>query len=124
MLKRRMIIVGLAIALVAAACGGDSITAKDCDELADETVAMFQRLIYEIDAEFGDTPMDELIESGAPLSSVEEFEEEVAVLNELTVELGCNRQEVGAEVQSRAGELTADSDLGQFLIESIRTGAL
>jgi NifB/MoaA-like Fe-S oxidoreductase len=123
-LKHRILIVGLTLSLLAAACGGDSITATNCDELADETVAMFQRLIDEVDAEFGDTTMEEVLTSGAPLPSVEEFEEDVTTLNELTIELGCDREEVGAEVQSRAGELTAESDLGQFLIESIRAGAL
>jgi NifB/MoaA-like Fe-S oxidoreductase len=124
MLKHRILIAGLALSLLAAACGGDSITATNCDELTDETMAMFQRLIDEVDSEFGDTPMEELLTSGAPLPSVAEFEEDVTTLNELTTELGCNRDEIGAEVQSRAGELTAESDLGQFLIESIRAGAL
>jgi hypothetical protein len=124
MLRHRILIIGLSLALLAAACGGDSITASDCDELADETVAMFQRLIDEVDDEFGDTPMEEVLTSGAPLPSVEKFEDDVTTLNELTIELGCNREALGDEVQSRVGELTADSDLGRFLIESIRAGAL
>jgi hypothetical protein len=123
-LKHRILIVGLSVALLAAACGGDSITASDCDELLDETVAMFQRLIDEVDAEFGDTPMEDVLSSGAPLPSVDQFEDDVTTLNELTIELGCDREAIGDEVQSRVDELTANSDLGQFLIESIRAGAL
>ena len=59
MLKRRLLIVLLAVGLLAAACGGDSITATNCDELADETIGMFQRLILDVDSEFGDMTMQE-----------------------------------------------------------------
>lgn len=123
MSKYRILIVGLVLALLASACG-DSITASNCDELADEMVEMFQRLIDEVDAKSGDASIEDLLASDAPLPSVEKFEDDVEELNELTVELGCNREAVRAEVQSRAGELTSESGLGQFLIESIRTSSL
>jgi hypothetical protein len=124
MFIHRIVLLVVALSLLAAACGGDSINASNCDELADETVAMFQRLVDEIDAEYGEVPMEDVLGSNEPLPSIEKFEEDVATLNELTAELGCNREEIGAEVESRADELTSESDLGRFLIESIRTGSL
>jgi NifB/MoaA-like Fe-S oxidoreductase len=124
MFIHRMLMIVVALSLLAAACGGDSINASNCEELTDETVAMFQRLVDEIDSEYGDVPMEDVLVSSAPLPSIEEFEEDVAILNELTTELGCDRDEIGAAIQSRASEITSESDLGRFLIESIRAGSL
>jgi hypothetical protein len=68
--------------------------------------------------------MGELLEPGAPFPSVAEFEEDATALNELTTELGCDPEEIRDDVKDRAGELTSESDLGRFLIESLRTGSL
>jgi hypothetical protein len=123
-LKHRLLVVLLAVGLFAAACGGDSITATNCDELTDETIGMFQRLIDDIDSEFGDMTMEELDASGEELPSVEEFEEDAATIDQLATELDCSSEEMSAAVQDRLGELSAQSDLGRFLIDAMRAGGL
>jgi hypothetical protein len=123
-LKRRLLIVLLAVGLLAAACGGDSITATNCDELADETIGMFQRLILDVDSEFGDMTMQEFVASEEQLPSVEEFEEDAATIDELATDLDCSSEEMSAAVQDRLGELSAQSDLGRFLIDAMLAGGL
>jgi hypothetical protein len=123
-LKRRLLIVLLAVGLLAAACGGDSITATNCDELADETIGMFQRLIVDVDSEFGDMTMQEFVASEEQLPSVEEFEEDAATIDELATDLDCSSEEMSSAVQDRLGELSAQSDLGRFLIDAMLAGGL
>jgi len=123
-LIHRIVIVLLACGLLATACGGDSISATNCEELADETIGMFQRLIDDVDDEFGDMTMAEFVASGDELPSVEQFEEDAATIDELATELGCSPDEMSAEVEQRLDTLTAQSDLGRFLIDAMRAGGL
>ncbi|MDK1019886.1 MAG: hypothetical protein QGD89_10870 [Actinomycetota bacterium] len=123
MLVRRICIVLLATGVLLAACGG-GISARDCDELVGETMELFQRLIDDVDAEFDGMSVEDLIVTGADLPSIERFEQDAALIDELAVELDCTQQEIAAKVQARLGELTAESDLGQFLINAIRSGGL
>ena len=113
----------LAVGLLAGACGG-SISANDCGELADETMELFQRLIDDVDSEFEDMSVEDYLATGGELPSVERFEEDAEKIDELAKELGCNQSEISAAVQERAEELTAESDLGRFLINAIRIGGL
>jgi len=124
MLIYRVVIVLLAFGLLATACGGDSISATNCEELADETIGMFQRLIDDVDDEFGDMTMEEFVASGDELPSVEQFEEDAATIDELAIELGCSPDEMSAGVEQRLDTLTAQSDLGRFLIDAMRAGGL
>jgi hypothetical protein len=123
MVIRRILGLFLALGLLASACG-DSISATDCEELADETMELFQSLIDDIDSEFEDMSVGEYLASGGELPSVERFEDDAATIDELATELGCTQSEIGAAVQERVNELTAASDLGRFLIDAIRAGGL
>ena len=124
MLIHRILPVLVAFGLLIAACGGDSISATNCEELADETIGMFQRLIDDVDDEFGDMTMAEFAASGDELPSVEQFEEDAATIDELATELGCSSDEMSAGVAQRLDALTAQSDLGRFLIDAMRSGGL
>jgi hypothetical protein len=124
MVIRHVLSVFLAFGLLIAACGGDSISATNCQELADGTIGMFQRLIDDVDDEFGDMTMAEFVASGDELPSVEKFEEDAAMIDELATELSCSPDEMSAEVQQRLDTLTAQSDLGRFLIDAMRAGGL
>lgn len=124
MVKRRIVLVLVAFGLLAAACGGGSISATNCEELAEETIGMFQRLIDDVDDEFGDMTMAEFVSSGDELPSVEQFEEDAATIDELAIELGCSPDEMSAQVEERLDTLTAQSDLGRFLIDAMRAGGL
>ncbi|MFV1998877.1 MAG: hypothetical protein ACC654_00780 [Acidimicrobiia bacterium] len=122
---RRFSVFVVVLGLVAAACTSTyEISAESCAEIADETMALLQRLIDDVDAEVGDLTVEELIDSGADLPSVQIFEEDAAVIDEIASELGCARSEVSSAVSARVGELTAETDLGRFLIGAIRSGGL
>jgi hypothetical protein len=122
--KLRILIVLLAFGLLATACGGDSISATNCEELADETIEMFQRLIDDVDSEFGDMTMDEFVASGDELPDVERFEEDAATIDQLATDLDCAPDEMGPAVGERIDELSAQSDLGRFLIDAMRAESL
>lgn len=120
---RRTLLLLIALLLFATGCG-DSISAENCDELVDETIELFQRLIDDVDAEFDDMSVEDYLATGGELPSIEKFEEDAETIDELAAELGCTQTEIASAVQSRVGELTAESDLGRFLIDAIRAGGL
>ncbi|GMQ93619.1 MAG: hypothetical protein BMS9Abin12_1099 [Acidimicrobiia bacterium] len=124
MLIRRILILLVAFGVLAAACGGGSISADNCDDLADETMQLFQNLIDDVDSEFEDMSVEEFIATGGDLPSIDRFKEDAVTIDELAAELGCTQSEIAAAVQQRLGDLTAESDLGRFLIDSIRSGGL
>lgn len=121
MLKRTVLPLILALAVLLSACGGQPET---CDELADETVKLMQGLIDDVENELGDMTVEQLIASGEGLPSVERFEEDAARIDERAEELGCTQTEIQNGVAARANELEADTPIGQFLIEAIRDGGL
>jgi hypothetical protein len=123
MVIRRFLLLLVALSLFAAGCGG-SISAENCDELVDETIELFQRLIDDVDSEFDDMSVEDFLATGGELPSIEKFEEDAATIDELGAELGCTQTEIASAVQNRVGELTAESDLGRFLIDAIRAGGL
>lgn len=123
-IRRFLVILLVAIGLLASACSGDSISASDCDELVDETIELFQRLIDDVDAEFDDISVEDFVATGGDLPSIEQFEQDAETIDELAVDLGCTQTEIASAVQDRVGELTAQSDLGRFLIDAIRSGGL
>ena len=123
MVIARFLVLIVAFGLLAAACS-DSISASNCDEIADESIALFQRLIDDVDAEFADMSMEEYLATEGGLPSVEQFEVDAATIDELATELGCTQPDIGAAVRKRTDELTAKSDLGRFLINAIRVGGL
>jgi hypothetical protein len=123
---RRLILLLVALALVGAACSSDSqeISAGNCSEVVDETMELFQRLIDDVDAEFGEMTVEEFIATEGDLPSVERFTEDAEKINQIGTQLGCSQTEIQVAVLQRVDDLTATTDLGRFLITSIRTGGL
>jgi len=121
---RRLLPLLLVLSLVAAACSSATISASNCDEVADETMSLFQRLIDDVDSEFGEMTVQEFIETGGDLPSIQTFEEDAATIDDIATELGCSQSEISAAVSNRVNELTAETDLGRFLIGAIRSGGL
>ena len=125
MMLQRLFPLLLAIGLVVAACsGGQDISADTCGEIVEETMELFQRLIDDVDAEFGEMTVEEFIASEDDLPSVEKFTEDAQKINEIGTQLGCTQGEIQQAVLQRVDDLTATTDLGRFLITSIRTGGL
>ncbi|MEN8041617.1 MAG: hypothetical protein ABFR95_08960, partial [Actinomycetota bacterium] len=102
MLVRRILVLLVALGMLAAACG-DSISASNCDELADETMELFQRLIDDVDAEFQDMTVEDYMATYGDLPSLEKLEEDAATIDDLAIELGCSQSEISAAVQNRVG---------------------
>jgi hypothetical protein len=126
MIFRRLILVFLAFGLLVGACSGDSqeISADTCRDVIDETMELFQRLIDDVDAEFGEMTVEEFIATEGDLPSIDRFTEDAAKINQIGTQLGCSQGEIQQSVLQRVDELTASTDLGRFLITSIRTGGL
>lgn len=124
MVVLRVVALFLALGLVAAACGGSSISASDCTDITDETLALIQRLVNDVDAEFESMSVEDFVATQGDLPSVERFEQDAATIDDLAAELGCTQQEIGTEVRERLDELTSKSDLGRFIINAIRVGGL
>ena len=122
---RRLTSVFLAFGLLAGACSsGQDISADTCGEVVDETMELFQRLIDDVDDEFGEMTVEEFIATEGDLPSVERFSADAQKINQIGTQLGCTQGEIQQAVLQRVDELEASTDLGRFLITSIRTGGL
>jgi hypothetical protein len=121
-LKRTLLILVVVLALVLAACGGGE--AKTCDDITDQTLDLMQELINDVEAELGDMSVQELIDTGGDLPSIDRFEKDAAKIDERAGELGCTQTEITADIASRVGELEATTPIGTFLIQAIRDGGL
>ena len=122
MVHRTIPLLFVVLALVFSACGGGQ--PETCDEIADATIELMQELIDDVDDEVGDTSVEELIETGGDLPSVEEYEKDAAKIDERAAELGCTQSEIQNAVAARVDRLEADTPIGRFLIEAIRDGGL
>lgn len=116
-------VVVVTLAVTIAACSGGS-RAETCDDIVDETISLLQRLIDEVDDDFGGITVVDYLESGGELPSVDGFSADAEAIDARAAELGCTQSEISTAVASRAGGLSATSDLGRFLIDAIRTGGL
>ena len=126
MIFRRLIPLLLGLSLVAAACSSDGqeISADNCRDVVEETLELFQRLIDDVDSEFGEMTVEEFIATGGDLPSVEKFTADAEEINAIGTQLGCSQGEIQVTILQRVDELTASTDLGRFLIDAIRTGGL
>ena len=112
------------LALVVPACSGDDISATTCDEIVDETMELFQRLIDDVDEEFGGSTVADFPVDDGELPSLEAFEEDAATIDQLAADLYCSPTDVRAGVEARIGELSSSTDLGRFIIDAFRSGGL
>lgn len=117
-------IVVLFLALVVTACGGSGISADDCDDIVEETLELFQRLIDDIDAEFGDMSVEQFVMAEGDLPSLDAFAADARTIDDLAAGLGCTQAQISSAVDARVGDLSADTALGRFIIDAIRTGGL
>jgi hypothetical protein len=85
---------------------------------------LFQRLIDDVDAEFGEMTVEEFIATEGDLPSIERFTEDAEKIDQIGTQLGCSQGEIQQAVLQRVNELSASTDLGRFLITAIRTGGL
>ena len=115
----------LAIALMIVGCGSSGISASTCEDVVDETLALYQRVIDEIDAEFADVTVSEFIALRDELPSLDRFSDDADQIDAIAADLGCTEADVTAAVASRTSELTATTTpVGRFLIEAFSMGGI
>jgi len=114
---RKFLILMAALGLVVAACGGDS--AGSCESVADDAIDIFQDAINEIDK----MSLEELASGDEPQALVE-MEERADELQGQAEELGCSDAEMEELMNARAGDLTADGEFGQMMLEGIQSEGL
>jgi hypothetical protein len=121
----KLVVTILVLTLVATACGGgDEISASTCDEVADETVQLFQRFIDDIDAEFADIGIEDFVERADDLESFNQFRDDAATIEQLSEELGCLDAEIAAGVAAQVGTLTSETTVGRFVIDALLSTGL
>jgi hypothetical protein len=123
MIRLRITSAVVAVTLVLTACAGGG-DASNCEEIASQTIDLIQALIDDVDAEAAAISLQEFIESRADLPSLEAFDGAAIAIEERSVELGCNDVEVASDVGSQLGSLTAESELGRFVIDLLVSGGL
>jgi hypothetical protein len=122
---KRLAVALLSFALIAAACGDDGAadpaSLDSCEALAVAGIAMLQETIDLIDG----LDASELAALGESDATPPEFEAIQARGDELTdraTEIGCTDEEMANLVAARAGDLSADSVFGQFILEGVQGG--
>ena len=120
-MRRALAAVAIVIGLIAAACGGEAAT---CEELADQTIDLAQELIDDVEDELGNVTLDELLATEFELPAVQGFAEQSREIDERGAELGCTPQQMQQLVQSRIGELSAETPVGQLIIDGIASGGI
>ena len=107
-----------------AGCSSTEISAETCDDIVDETIALFQRVIDEVDASYADVQVSDVLTSELSLPPIDRFRADADRIDELAMELGCTESQIRPAVANRLGELSAESELGQFLVDAFRVSGL
>lgn len=105
-----------AVALVAASCGGSD--AGGCAAIADDTVALVQEVIDEVDA----MSLDELAALGES-DMLTDFEARAQDLEQRAQDADCSDEELASLLQDRAGELSATTEFGQIFVDLVSSGS-
>ena len=115
----------LLLALVAAACGDDDAadpaSLDSCEGLAAAGVAMLQDTIDLIDG-LDASALAALTDESEPPPEFAALQDRGEELTARADEIGCSDEEMAALLADRAGDLSADSVFGQFILESVSAG--
>ncbi len=123
-MPKRLLVLVIALVFVIAACSGGGKQASSCEEIATQTVDLIQELIDEVDSEFESMGLEEFIENGDSLPSIESFRKQSDAIEARSNELGCTTEEITARVAAEVGNLTARTQLGEFVITLLIRGNL
>ena len=115
------LLVGIAIV---SGCSSTGISADSCEDIVDETIALFQRVIDDVDASYADASVSVVLASDEALPPIDRFRNDAEHIDELAADLSCTEDEIRPAVAARIGELRAESDLGRFLIDAFRIGGV
>lgn len=123
-MSSRILTLLLVVSVLLAACSGGGSEAQTCEEIAVQTIDLIQELIDDVDAEFESMSIEQFIENGDNLPSIESFREKSESIEARSDELNCTQEELAAGVAERVGGLTAETQLGRFVINLLVSGDL
>jgi len=116
----------LVLALLAASCGDDGGTADPaslgtCEEIADAAIDVLQQTIDVVDGMSNVDPASSG-DAGEGSDEFQAIEEAGAALEARALELVCTDEQMSALMRDRADSLSAESTIGQLVIEGLREG--
>ena len=124
---RKMAVLVLALALVAAACGGDDsadpASLDNCDGILDAGVGLLETAIEAFDAMSTEDLMA-LADSDNPPEAITTFETDGRALAARAETLGCDQAELTAGLGERIDDIESESFFGQAILEAIRGGEI
>lgn len=125
---RRVLGFLLVLMLVAAACGDDDgadfsdpASLDTCEAVADASADLLQETIDIMDSMTAEE-LAALGESEDTPEAFQEVETQGMALEARAAEIGCSEEEFASLVAERAADLTAESPLGQLILEGIKSG--
>jgi len=113
---RKMTMLVVALAVVAAACSSGS-SAGSCDKVADDAVAAIQNMIDQFDA----MSPQELADLGDNAPQFQEIDQKMSELEQQAKDLGCSDSEMNDLVAARLDRLTAKGDFGKLILEQVKS---
>lgn len=116
----------LALALLAASCGDDGdmvdpASLGTCEEVADATIDVLQQTIDIVDGLSAEDPASS-DDAGEVTDEFRAIEEAGMALEARALDLGCTDEQMSALMRERADRLSAESSIGQLVIEGLREG--
>lgn len=113
---RKFVMLIAALGLVAGACGGDD-AGGSCEAVADEGIAVVQDVINEVD----EMSLEDVMAMGdEDPDFIIEMEKKFEELQDQADSLGCSDAEMEELFADRMGDLTADGEIGQLMLDGFR----
>jgi len=112
-LMRKLFVFVAVLGLVAASCGGGS--ADSCEGVVDEAMDAIQAMIDGFD----DLTLEDAMSMEDDPAFVTENTAKLDSLEQKAEDLGCSEDELTALFEDKAGNLKADSELGQMMIDEM-----
>ena len=114
---RKLFILMAALALIVAACGGDS-GGDSCESVADDAIQVIQDVIDELDS----LTLEEIAAMEEEPEALADMERRADELQQKANELGCTDAEMQQLLDARVGNLEAEGMFGELLIGELETG--
>ena len=111
---RKTITLLMVLGLLVGSCGGSD--SNSCESFADHDIDIMQRWLDEVDTM---TP-DEMMAAEEP-AFMSEVEAKLLALQLEAQDAGCDVDTIDRLVQERIGRLSAESPMGQMILELIRS---
>jgi len=117
---KRVFLAIAVLGLVTAGCGGGSDAS--CSGIVDDGMAIVQDVIDEFDAMTTDDLMS--MGSGEEPAFLTDMQAKLDDLDKKSTDAGCTDEELQQLFQDKVGQLTAKSDIGQMMVDEMKSGSI